>query len=113
MKKTLIVLLIAVMGINISAEMRYNPINNLLYSHPETPEINQDEYRTLILWCIELEARIIAMNRGLIVSQKDVLDQCNFYLKAIGTATAHRLMKDLKKNKVYYTNGSFMKEIFS
>ena len=112
MKNILTTLLLIITGINVSAEMRYNPLNNLIYSHPEMSTINQDEYRMLISRCIEIENCIVNINKGIKISSREVLDQCCFYLKLVGTATAFRLMKDLKKNKVYYANGRFMKKIF-
>ena len=93
------------------AEMRYNPINNLLYSHPETADINQADYRLLIAGCIALEANMRAMNGGNQPSNNDVLTQCIVLLQAVGTPTALRLIADLKNNTVHYANGSFMKKI--
>lgn len=112
MKKLLIIaVIIGCSVLHIGAEMRFNPFNNLIYSHPETSDINQDEYRILLVACIEIEARLITMNGGKRVSKKVALDQFNVYLKAVGTSTALRLIADLKSNKIYYSNGRFMKKI--
>jgi hypothetical protein len=97
---------------NIVAEMRYNPLNNLIYSYPETPNINQDEYRMLILGCVEIISRISVVHGGKKLSKKEILDQYEFYLKAVGTSTALRLLADLRNDVINYANGSFMKKIF-
>lgn len=115
MKKLLITTLI--IGLiastpRIIAEMRYNPLNNILYSYPETPDINQNEYLMLLFGCAQIEARLMAMNNGKQASRKTLFDQCSVYLNAIGTPTALRLIGDLKSNKIHYANGSFMKKIF-
>lgn len=111
MKKIFVMFLLSIVGINVFAEMRYNPLNGLLYTYPEKQGINQDEYRQLLLNCIELESRLIAMNGNMQLPKEKVIDQFNFYLKSVGTVTAHRLMDDLKNNKVSYANGTFMKKI--
>lgn len=113
MKKLLIIILTtSLLAQNIIAEMRYNPITNLMYSHPEKPNIDQVQYCFLLLACAQIEANMKAMNHGKHPSKKSLLNQCSVYLKAIGTPTALRLISDLKSNKICYANGSFMKKIF-
>ncbi|MBS1986602.1 hypothetical protein JST99_01575 [Candidatus Dependentiae bacterium] len=59
MKKILMIIsFFTVFATSLNAQMRYNPINNRIYSHPETPDINQNEYRMLVLRCAQLEARM-------------------------------------------------------
>lgn len=111
-------LLLALFTINLmtqyaEAEMRYNPLNNLIYSHPETSDINQHEYRLLIAACIEIENRMEAMNGGKPQPKKDVIDQSIFFLKTVNTATALRLIADIKTNTISYANGTFMKKLFA
>jgi len=114
MKKILIATLMMSLFMEvIVAETRYNPINNLIYSHPETPDINQVEYRLLILACIEIENRMVAINGAIRPSEKDFFKQCEFYLKSIGSPTALRLIADMKHNKICYVDGSFMKKIYA
>lgn len=113
MKRLLITLLtMNLLAQNMFAETRYNPINNLIYSHPETSDINQFEYRLLILACIGIENRMIAINGKNRPSVKDFFKQCELYLKRIGSPTALRLIADMKHNKICYADGSFMKKIY-
>lgn len=115
MKKLLLmtVLILGSIG-HLLAEMRYNPINNLIYSHPETPDINQADYRLLLASCIAIEANMRAMNSGMLPNPKIIIDQCTAYLNSVGTPTALRVIADLNKNTIhYYANGTFMKNIFS
>lgn len=92
------------------ADMRYNPINNLLYSYPEN--INQAEYRALLVDCMVIENRLIAMNGGLRPAVITIINQCAFYLNSVGTPAALRLISDLNKNTLHYANGTFIKYIF-
>lgn len=110
MKRLLIALLIMMGTKQCVAEMRYNPLNDLVYSHPETPDINQDEYRVLVLGCAQIRTRIVAIS-GKQPSKKEFFNQCSFYLKAVGTPTALRLLKDIRANVVNYADGSFMRKI--
>lgn len=113
MKKVLMIILMAgLITPKIAAELRYNIVTNLYYSHPETSDINQVEYRLLVFACIEIENRIKAVNGVKNPPLGDYFKQCEIYLKRIGTPTALRLISDLKLNKMYYSDGSFMRKIW-
>lgn len=113
MKRMLLVALaLGLMPLFIKSEMRYNPVNGLLYSHPESPEINKVEYLLLLAACVQIENNVKAANGSKIVSNKELYNQCVFYLKSIGTPTALRLISDMKKNGVYYANGSYMRKLY-
>ena len=94
------------------AQMRYDLVSGRIYSHPEMLNINQAEYLTLFLGCVQIAAHMKEINGGIQPPIKNILDQCDFYLKRLGTPTALRLIADLKANAVYYANGSFMDKIF-
>ncbi len=109
---TLMTLIIGLGHNQLNAEMRYDPVQNVLYSHPQDSSINHVEYVGLIVACIELSNRLVAMNNGRQIPIKEDLEQAYVYLKSVGTPTALRLIKDLKANAIYYKNGAFMRKIY-
>ena len=112
MKKTIIItLMLSLLTLNIVAQMRYNSLNGLLYSHPETADINQDEYSLLLESCALIEKTIRAYSAN--PSTKEMKKQSAIYLKAVGTKTALRLLDDLKGNYVYSSNGRKLYKIYT
>jgi hypothetical protein len=111
MKKLIVGLVILFSMTTMLAEMMYDPVNDAIYTLPADQNISQDEYRMLIINCIILEANIREANQMKLPSYKEIIKQCKHYLKQIGTPTALRLITDLKKNKIIYPDGSFMRKI--
>ena len=93
--------------------LTYDPVLHTFYTLPANKEINQDEYRMLVIYCIQLQENIRAVNNGIYPSDKDLLQQMISYLKQVSTPAARRLIEDLKKGKIYYPDGSVMRIIFS
>lgn len=93
--------------------MVYNPITNMFYSDPQSLDINQSEYILLFVACAEIEANIKFHNDGKYPKKKDLLKQVSIFLKKVGTPTALRLLSDLSKDKVFYPDGSVMRNLFS
>jgi hypothetical protein len=96
----------------ISADMTYDPVNNTIYSTPFSDEINQLEYWYLVQECMIVVNNMKILNGGINPAYKDILKQLEFALKKVKTPTANRLLKDLKKNKVFYPDGSVASKCF-
>lgn len=93
--------------------LTYDPVLNTFYTLPVSKEINQDEYRMLVIYCIQLQENIRAANSGIYPPDKDLLQQMINYLKQVNTPAAKRLIEDLKKDKIYYPDGSVMRKLSS
>jgi hypothetical protein len=87
------------------ANLVYDPVVNAFYSEPQTPDINQAEYFSLLCDCLSITQNIIVLLDGKNLSKKDG-EQIALFLKRIGTPTALRLLSDLKKKTIFYPNGS-------
>ena len=100
--------------VTIKTEMRWDPATKLFYSHPAAGNIDPDEYRNLFQKCIEIRETIIEVHRQMncSASNSDILNQCVHYLTQLKTPTALRLVEDIKKNRVYYPDGSLFGRIF-
>lgn len=101
MKKLLIaVLWIGLTVVSLSAELRYDAVGNYFYSFPKTADVNISEYNILVVQCGIIINRIDALliAAGKKGNTKIYSKQVFEYLKQIGTPTALRLLKDLKKN---------------
>lgn len=109
----IMILMLGYIAQNMIAEIRYNPINDMWYTYPESPDINPQEYIMLLLGCIGIKDRMMRINGGIQPHSKDILNQYSVYLLSVGTPTALRLMADLKSNTINYADGSFMKKIFA
>ena len=92
--------------------LTYDPVSHAFYTLPMNKDINQEEYRMLVLHCIQLQENIRVINNGIYPSDKNLLQQMISYLKQVGTPAARRLIEDLKKDKIFYPDGSFMRKIF-
>lgn len=107
------VLLAIVFGVgfnlHVRGQIRYDSFNNLFYTHPHSSGINQRHYRILMQKCIDMTIRLRTASD---VPLHIVMEQCEFYLKSLGTATALRLLEDLKANEIYYQNGTYMGKMF-
>jgi hypothetical protein len=95
------------------ADIVYDPMTNCYYTIPASPKINPAEYISLFQACVQIEYNMMLNNKGIWQSKKVVLKQISRYLKGVGTFTALRLLADLEKDKVYYPDGTVMKNIFS
>lgn len=87
------------------ADMIYDPVKNLIYS--SNSKINQDEYRSLVLCCLQLEHKLHCEG---IFGQKNY-DQLLDMLKRINTSASTQLIKDLKKKKIFFPNGSVYNDL--
>ena len=101
---------IGLMPLLINSEMRYDPALDLVYSYPEAPDINVQEYVLRIFACLSIGQNMKRVN--LSVSSKEVIKQCIYFLKNIATPTALRLADDLRSNKIYYPDGTYAENIF-
>lgn len=111
MKKQLLPILLFTVTNILFADMTYDPINNEFITTPVLPEIDQNEYGILYRHCIQMQENIKHYNHGKYPSNKELLKQFSAYLKKVGTATALRLMSDLKKNKIFYPDGTLFRKI--
>lgn len=112
MKKLLLSLLLLVIGTTLFADMRFDPISGRFFSHPQTSDINQQEYDNLFSQCAKIYNNMLIASAPYTPSFKDVVDHCSLYLKRINTPTALRLITDINKNTVHYTNGSYLFKVF-
>lgn len=113
MKKLLLSLLVLVPATSLFADMRFDPITGRFYSYPVTADINQLEYDNLFSNCVQISNNLKLWTSPLNPSFKDIFDHCALYLKTINTPTALRLISDIKKNTVHFTNGSYAGTVFS
>jgi len=109
MKKLFLMGLFMIIAVSLQADMVYDPVTDSIYSVPQSPDINPAEYACLFYACGVIKQNIKLGNGGTDPSFKDLLNQVSIYLKKIGTPTALRLLSDLKKNKVFYPDGSVMR----
>jgi len=91
---------------NIVADMIYDPVRNLVYSNSKESNINQDEYRYLLGLCLQLEQRLLHH-----VPSKQNFKQVLAMLEQVQTPTARQLIKDLKKKKIFFPDGSVYKKL--
>lgn len=111
MKKILIfVLALGLASLPVNAQMRWNPSNNMVYTYPESPEINQCEYFVCILACYGIYNNMKQLNYN--VAAQTVIQQCIYFLNSKECAAAQRLAQDLKSNAVYFPDGSYCWHIF-
>lgn len=89
----------------IIADMIYDPVLDIIYS--SNSKINQNQYRLLLACCIELDQKLRVQG---IVGQQN-FDQVLDMLKRIDTAESIQLMKDLKKKKIFFPDGSLYRDI--
>lgn len=114
MKKLLLVLGLF-SGINLIPKFVYDPITNQLYTSPASDEINADEYVHLILKLNQIIENIGNFNSKFtndeeVLTPDELLGQCFYFLKQVGTPTALRLLEDLKDNGIYYPNGEYFRD---
>ena len=113
MKKLIFFVLISIAS-SVFADLVYDPTTHVIYCKSKAKNIDQNEYRSLLRHCIQIENNIIVMVKNRKISpKKDFLNQCISYLRKVGTPTALQLIKDLKRDKVYYPDGSVMNKIYS
>lgn len=100
MEKLFMVLLMLIgCTIPLQADLKFDPINNRFFTVPASNKVNLDEYNALMLQCLVLVQRVIAIN-GYPTTEKEkevVFNLWHSHLNKIGTATAKRLISDLKK----------------
>lgn len=107
MKKLLIsILMISSISMPLLADMVYDPARNLFMTKPESPAINQGAYAALILGCHGIATNIMSLNNNQTPEKAVLLAQYTHYLKRIGTPTALRLIEDLRKDELFYPDGS-------
>jgi hypothetical protein len=90
-------------------DMVYDPIQDIVYSTPQTADINNTEYM-LLLHNIGIIGKRIDGATGKI-SSKAGGKQLVAYLQRIGTPTALRLIKDCKKGVIYFPDGSVCRKL--
>ena len=95
------------------ANLTYDPVSHAIYTLPMNKDINQEEYRMLVIHCWQIQENIKVVNSGIYPSNKDLLEQFISYLNQVGSPAAKRLIEDLKKDKIFYPNGSVMNKIFT
>ncbi len=94
------------------ADCVYDPAKGTFYTHPMSQGINQGEYRRLVQHCGQISERIKLVKCGLPFSNQEILEQCIKHLNQVGSPTAKRLIEDLKKNTIFYPDGSVLSTIF-
>ncbi len=90
----------------------YDPVSHTIYTLPIAKDINQREYRMLMQRCWQISERIKVAKCGLSLSNQEIMDQCINYLNQVGSPTAKRLIEDLKKDTIFYPDGSVLSTMF-
>ena len=106
MKKMFLISLFMVTTTPLLADMVYDPVQDTIYSNPQTPDLNQNEYRKLLSTCIQIQINLKKLSPGRRFSKRELLSHFSPFLRNIGSSTALRLLSDLENDILYYPNGS-------